>query len=206
MFIHPLRKGSLYAFDAVLKCDLRRHVAIGNDLLDAATRSETTKVTENGNDGYEHASHTPYCFSRQRIACTSDSYRHHVASPRLATTHAAKRPCSGPILQAVESSSLLPDSARIHIDFQTDGDFDDLRGFPGHFTSSLRLDGRLLADAAQRNCEDLGPRSQGEIPRRTALPLAPAKLGSKHLVFPIRTRPQNFVIAILVVEAGAVTH
>jgi hypothetical protein len=26
----------------------------------------------------------------------------------------------------------------------------------------------------------LSPRSQGEIPRRTALPLAPAKLGSKH--------------------------
>ena len=83
------------------------------------------------------------------------------------------------------SGSLLPDSARIHIDFQTDGDFDDLRGLPGHFTSSLGLDGRLLGDAAQRKCEELGPRSQGETPRRTALLLAPAKLGEKQLT-PVR--------------------
>jgi hypothetical protein len=45
---------------------------------------------------------------------------------------------------------LLPDSAGIHIDFQTDGDFDDLRGLPGHFISSSWLDGRSLADAAQK--------------------------------------------------------
>jgi hypothetical protein len=71
----------------------------------------------------------------------------------------------------------------------------------------LGLDGRLPCQRSAKNCEDLKSSQSGEMPlaeprcnwlRRSSL--------KAFDVCPIRTRPQNFVIAILVVGAGAVTH
>lgn len=65
---------------------------------------------------------------------------------------------------------LLSNGARVHVDFHSDGDFDDPRGSPGHltFSSWLRTMSSRLHMQRKKMRGQTGPRSQGRTHRDCA--------------------------------------
>jgi hypothetical protein len=126
---------------------------------------------------------------------------------RWGITHAAKRPYSGPILQAVEFPVRYFRTAHAYILISKPTAISTIFGV--FQVISLPPWGWTVVYLLMQRKENArtGSSQSGRNPSPNCAAIGSGEARRKAFdVGPIRTRPQNFVIAILVVEAGAVTH